>query len=304
MTGRTRLTNPTTPTMRRRSPSSSSAAPDCANQYSAEAGDYWLRIADGTGTSLDSLLELNAATAETPIYPGSTICLPAGSATPAGFSSASNDDSSGGAATRVARPCANVYASVAGDYWLRIADAAGLDLDELLELNDATADSPLYPGSEVCLPAGASGPAAPTTAPPATAAPSTPPSTDPATTAAPASTAPATTEPPATTQDETTVPPAPPAPGEIEQIIRDVWPDDLEEQALRIAWRESNYNPRAQNYCCSGLFQIYYEVHAGWLAELGVKSADDLYDPRTNATAAYALYQRSGSWAPWRMTAD
>ena len=284
-------------------PQQLSAAPDCANQYSAEAGDYWLRIADGTGTSLDSLLELNAATAETPIYPGSTICLPAGSATPAGFSSASNDDSSGGAATRVA-PCANVYASVAGDYWLRIADAAGLDLDELLELNDATADSPLYPGSEVCLPAGASGPAAPTTAPPATAAPSTPPSTDPATTAAPASTAPATTEPPATTQDETTVPPAPPAPGEIEQIIRDVWPDDLEEQALRIAWRESNYNPRAQNYCCSGLFQIYYEVHAGWLAELGVKSADDLYDPRTNATAAYALYQRSGSWAPWRMTAD
>ena len=66
------------------------------------------------------------------------------------------------------------------------------------------------------------------------------------------------------------MPPAPPAPGEIEQIIRDVWPDDLEEQALRIAWRESNYNPRAQNYCCSGLFQIYYEVHAGWLAELGV----------------------------------
>ena len=187
---------------------------------------------------------------------------------------------------------------------MRIADAAGLDLDELLELNDATADSPLYPGSEVCLPAGASGPAAPTTAPPATAAPSTPPSTDPATTAAPASTAPATTEPPATTQDDTTVPPAPPAPGEIEQIIRDVWPDDLEEQALRIAWRESNYNPRAQNYCCSGLFQIYYEVHAGWLAELGVKSADDLYDPRTNATAAYALYQRSGSWAPWQMTAD
>ena len=103
---------------------------------------------------------------------------------------------------------------------------------------------------------------------------------------------------------ETTVPPAPPAPGEIEQIIRDVWPDELEEQALRIAWRESGYNPRAQNYCCSGLFQIYYEVHAGWLAELGVNSVEDLYDPRTNATAAYALYQRSGSWEPWRMTAD
>ena len=100
------------------------------------------------------------------------------------------------------------------------------------------------------------------------------------------------------------MPPAPPAPGEIEQIIRDVWPDDLEEQALSIAWRESGYNPRAQNYCCSGLFQIYYDVHASWLAELGINSAEDLYDPHTNATAAYALYQRSGGWSPWRMTAD
>ena len=289
-------------------PQALSAAPDCSNRYTAAAGDYWLRIADDTDTSLDDLLEVNEATAETPIYPGSTICLPAGAATPAGFSSASDDDSSGGGAATMAaeaQACGNRYESVAGDYWLRIADAADLALDELLKLNDATVDTPLYPGSEVYLPVGASGPSAPTTVAPTTAAPSTQaPTTTPATTDAPASTAPATTEPPATTQEQTTVPPAPPAPGEIEQIIREVWPDDLEEQALRIAWRESGYNPRAQNYCCSGLFQIYYDVHASWLADLGVTSADDLYDPRTNATAAYALYQRSGSWEPWRMTAD
>ena len=83
-----------------------------------------------------------------------------------------------------------------------------------------------------------------------------------------------------------------------------MWPDDLEEQALRIAWRESGYNPRAQNHCCSGLFQIYYDVHASWLADLGINSVEDLYDPHLNATAAYALYQRSGGWEPWRMTAD
>ena len=150
-----------------------------------------------------------------------------------------------------------------------------------------------------------SGPAAPTTLPPTTEPPATAaPTTAPMTVETPAPTAPATTEPPATTEAPTTVPPAPPPPAEIEQIIRDVWPDDLEEQALRIAWRESGYNPRAQNYCCSGLFQIYYDVHAGWLAELGINSAADLYDPHANATAAYALYQRSGSWEPWRMTAD
>jgi LysM repeat protein len=285
-----------------------SASPDCANQYTAAAGDYWLRIAEGSGASLDSLLDVNEATAETPIYPGNTVCLPDGAAVPAGFATLRDDDSSTGAATpaaqtmQVAQACGNEYESVAGDYWLRIADAAGLGLDELLELNDATPDTPLYPGSVVCLPAGASGPSTPTKVAPTTAAPTTaaPASTEPPTTAAPATTgAPATTA-----EQDTTVPPAPPAPGEIEQIIRDVWPDDLEEQALRIAWRESGYNPRAQNFCCSGLFQIYYDVHAGWLADIGINSVEDLYDPHANATAAYTLYQRSGGWAPWPQTVD
>ena len=95
------------------------------------------------------------------------------------------------------------------------------------------------------------------------------------------------------------MPPAPPPPSEIEQIIRDVWPDDLEERALRVAWRESNYNPRAQNSCCSGLFQIYYDVHAEWLAaDFGVTSVEGLYDPRTNAEVAYALYQRCRRLGP------
>jgi Transglycosylase SLT domain/LysM domain len=292
-----------------------SASPDCSNKYTAAAGDYWLRIAEGSGASLDSLLDVNEATAETPIYPGSTVCLPDGVTAPAGFATLRDDNSTAGAATpaaartaQAAQACGNEYASVAGDYWLRIADAAGLGLDELLALNEATPDTPLYPGSVVCLPAGASGPSAPTTAAPTTAAPTTQaPTTQAPTTHAPTTAAPATTDAPQTTappEADTTVPPAPPAPGEIEQIIRDVWPDDLEEQALRIAWRESGYNPRAQNFCCSGLFQIYYDVHAGWLADLGINSAEDLYDPHANATAAYALYQRSGSWEPWRMTAD
>jgi hypothetical protein len=286
--------------------------PDCANQYTAAAGDYWLRIASGVDTSLDSLLDVNEATAETPIYPGSTICLPEGAAAPAGFASPDDDASSGGVAVLATSPaqCANPYETAAGDYWLRIAEAAKIDLDALLELNGATAGTPLYPGSVVCLPIGASGP--PTTAAPSTAAPTTAPVTTAVVTTTPASTEPpttepattvATTEPPATTEASTTVPPAPPAPAEIEQIIRAAWPDDLEEQALRIAWRESNFNPRAQNFCCSGLFQIYYDVHAGWLADIGVHSVEDLYDPHLNAAAAYALYQRSGGWGPWSMTA-
>jgi len=94
-------------------------------------------------------------------------------------------------------------------------------------------------------------------------------------------------------------PPAPP-PCDVECIIRDVWPDQLEDRALRIAWRESRFVPTARNACCYGLFQIYFTVHRAWLADYGVTSPADLYDPRTNATVAYALYQKAG-WAPWAL---
>jgi hypothetical protein len=80
-----------------------------------------------------------------------------------------------------------------------------------------------------------------------------------------------------------------------------VWPDDLEEEALRIATRESNLIHTAHNSCCYGLFQIYYNAHKTWLASIGVTSAAQLYDPQVNATAALALYRNAG-WAPWATT--
>jgi hypothetical protein len=85
----------------------------------------------------------------------------------------------------------------------------------------------------------------------------------------------------------------------VEQIIRNVWPDELEDKALAIAWRESNYQATAKNYCCYGLFQIYYSVHKSWLSGIGITSGNQLYDAETNARAAYTLYQRSGGWGPW-----
>ena len=70
---------------------------------------------------------------------------------------------------------------------------------------------------------------------------------------------------------------------------------------MLIAWRESNHQPDVRNYCCFGLFQIYYNVHRSWLDDFGVYSATDLYDPWKNARAAYALYQNQG-WGPWSQT--
>lgn len=91
----------------------------------------------------------------------------------------------------------------------------------------------------------------------------------------------------------------PPAPMTIQDIIREAWPDELEDRALAIAWRESRYIPTAHNSCCHGLFQIYWSIHKVWLATQGVTSLDQLYDPVTNTRMAYQIYLRNGGWGPW-----
>lgn len=214
--------------------------------------------------------------------------------------------------------CSADYEILPGDYWLGIADRADVDVDDLLAVNGAVTDTPLYAGRTICLPAGAT---TPVPAPATTAAPDTtavktttattakPTTTDaPVTTKAPATTkAPSTTKAPTTTAKATTTTAAPattkPARtytrDEVIQIIRDVWPDDLEDKAIAIATRESNLVPAVRNYCCFGLFQIYFSVHNGWLAQIGVTEATQLYDPLVNANAALALYFRSGGWGPW-----
>ncbi|MFM8866759.1 MAG: LysM peptidoglycan-binding domain-containing protein [Ilumatobacteraceae bacterium] len=91
-------------------------------------------------------------------------------------------------------------------------------------------------------------------------------------------------------------------PKEVIQIIREEWPDELEERAIQIARRESKLNPRAigiPNDCCYGLFQIYYRWHKGWLPAVGVENASQLLDPRLNARAAFRMYQRNNGWGPW-----
>jgi LysM repeat protein len=179
------------------------------------------------------------------------------------------------------------YTVVAGDYWILIAKKVSVSTADLLAINKATAKTALYPGGVICLPANAS---APTTAAPTTAAPTT-------TVKATTTTVKVTT---------TTAAPAPPVKktytrAEVEAIIRYVWPDNLEDEAVRIATRESNLTPGVRNFCCFGLFQIYYSVHKTWLAQAGVTSAEQLYDPLVNAYVAYALYLRAGGWGPWKL---
>jgi LysM repeat protein len=193
-------------------------------------------------------------------------------------------------------PCALTYTIAKGDTWSTIASRAKVTMKALLAANGATVNTLLLPGKSVCLPAGAVTPTAPTTTakPPSTTA--KPPSTT-----QPTTTQPKPTTPPATTAPPSTQPP-PPAntytKAQVTQIIRNVWPDDLEDEAIRIATRESNLIPTVKNWCCYGLFQIYYNAHRTWLATMGITDPAQLYDPLVNSTAALALYRISG-WAPW-----
>ncbi len=192
-------------------------------------------------------------------------------------------------AERVEPVCGPEYTVHAGDYWLRIADGAGVSLAAVLALNGASVDTPLYAGDEVCLPVGASMPSPPPTTVPATTAP--PPAARPTTTAAPTTTAPPTTVRP---------PSGPVSASQAEAIIREVWPDDLEDRAIEIAFRESRLIPTAYNgWCCYGLFQIYWNVHKGWLSGIGITSSQQLLDARVNAAVALEIYTRAGGWGPW-----
>ena len=196
-------------------------------------------------------------------------------------------------------PCALTYTVVKNDAWSSIASRAKVSLKSLLAANGATINTLLLPGKSICLPAGAVDLPRRRLTPRPTAPATTQPK--------PATTQPATTQPttpPPTTAPPSTQPPPPPntyTKAQVTQIIRDVWPDDLEDEAIRIATRESNLIPTVHNYCCYGLFQIYYTAHKTWLAAMGITSASQLYDPRVNATAALALYNKSG-WAPWATT--
>ncbi len=130
---------------------------------------------------------------------------------------------------------------------------------------------------------------------------------------APTTVKPKPKSPPATAAKPKPAPPAPkpapappPAPGktytpaEVESIIRQIWPDDIEDHALAIARRESRLNPTSRNYCCYGLFAIYYEAGKRLLNSIGVTSADQLLDPWVNTRAALAIYQVAG-WDPWKL---
>ena len=197
------------------------------------------------------------------------------------------------AAERVVPACPQTYTAAPGDSWYRIADEAGVTPSELLAENTATTDTVILPGDDICLPEGAAMPTAPATTDVQTTEPE--PDVEPSTTTTPTTSAPTTTTAPTTTA----APVANLSRSEVQELIRQTWPEEEVDKALAVARRESNFVATADNgWCCYGVFQIYWTVHDGWLDEFGITERSDLFDARKNVAAAYAMWQRSG-WGPW-----
>ena len=168
------------------------------------------------------------------------------------------------AGAKEATGCAKTYTVKPNDSWNRIAGKVKVTMSLLLKVNKASTSSLLLIGDVICLPRAAI--TTPVVAPGLHLAP------------------------PAKrfTVKQSTA------------IIREVFPDHLEAEAIRIATRETHMNAASWNSCCVGLFQINWDSHKSWLAHIGITSAEEMLDAHVSAKAALALYKRSHSWSAWR----
>lgn len=163
--------------------------------------------------------------------------------------------------------CSSFHSAKANDSWTRIAARFDVSLKKVLALNGARTSTKIMIGDQICI-SDAPVPTTTTTSQPAIVAPKT------------------------TTKRN-----------EVIAIIREIWPDEYEENALFVAQRESNMIPSViggTNNCCIGLFQMYYSVHKAWLVDIGITEPAQLFDARLNTLAAFTLFKRNGkSWKPW-----
>ncbi|MEI6298192.1 MAG: LysM peptidoglycan-binding domain-containing protein [Actinomycetota bacterium] len=168
------------------------------------------------------------------------------------------------AGAKVATGCAKTYSVAPNDSWNRIAGKVHVSMGLLLKVNKASTQSLLLIGDVICLPKSA------------------------------------TTKVPVTPGLHLKEPAERYTVKQATAIIREIFPDHLEERAIAISKRETHLNAASWNSCCVGLFQINWDSHKSWLAAMGITSAQQLLDARVNATAGLALYKRSHSWSAWK----
>lgn len=249
-------------------PATAARVVECLS-YTVQLGDSWYGIAERAGVKAGEIAGRNGMTLQSNLLVGSEICLPPGATVPPVKTTSAPQ-------TTQAPKCSGQYTVRAGDSWSLIASRYSVTSTELASVNNKTVKSTLLIGDVLCLPIGAQPPAASQTTSGSSGSSSSGDSIRTYTRA------------------------------ELEQIVRDVWPDELEKNAFYVANRESRWNPNVKNAwpsrenpCCYGLFQINWTAHKSWLKNYGVTSASQLFDPVTNTKMAYVIYQRAGSWQPW-----
>jgi len=165
-------------------------------------------------------------------------------------------------AVPTAKSCAKTYTAVANDSWWRIASKVKVTLKELLSANNAKSSTSILIGDVLCLPKSA-----------------------------------------VTKEQARGLSLKPPekrhTKAASEKVIREIFPDHLENRAVAIAKRESKLNAASWNWCCIGLFQINWWSHRSWLKAEGITEPEQLLNARTNAEVAWMVYKRAGGWGPW-----
>jgi LysM repeat protein len=244
--------------------------PPCV-PYTVQPGDSWFGISERSGAPAGEIAALNGMSLQTNLLVGDDICLPEGATVPPVKTTAAPQ-------TTQAPKCSGEYTVRAGDSWSLIASRYSVSASELASANNKTVRSTLLVGKVICLPPGAKAPA------------STAPSGGSSGGSSGGASAPSRTY----------------TRAELEQIVRDAWPDELENRAFYVVNRESRWVPNVKNAwpsrenpCCYGLFQVSWIAHKSWMAAYGVTNPNQLLDPAINAKMAYVIYQRAGSWKPW-----
>jgi hypothetical protein len=167
------------------------------------------------------------------------------------------------AGAKVATGCVKTYTVKPNDSWSKIADKVNVSMSLLLKVNKANVKTLILIGDVICLPRAAVTSSAPKSG--------------------------LQLQPPAKRYSTK----------QAAAIIKEIFPDELEQRAIAIAKRESNLNPAGYSWCCVGLFQLNWNSHKKWLNAMGIGSAQELLDPYVATRAALQLYKRSNGWGPW-----
>jgi len=181
-------------------------------------------------------------------------------AIPGGASAAPSPLATPGAVA--AKTCATTYTAVANDSWWKISTKVKVTVKELLAANNARTSTMILIGDVLCLPKSA-----------------------------------------VTKEQARGLSLKPPVKRHTkaasEKVIREIWPDHLEDKAVAIARRESKLNAASWNWCCIGLFQVNWWSHRSWLKGEGITQPEQLLNARTNAEVGWMIYKRASGWGPW-----